>query len=139
MIPQGYQVYRQVKLETSTGPQLLLALYDGAIRYLGLAQQAIEAHDVQTAHTNLVRTQDVIFELINTLNMDYGEIPERLKALYLYLYRRLTDANVTKSADPMREVDQILRQLRDAWRQAVTEVSAHAGAGAGGPAAAAQA
>ncbi len=119
---QGYQAYKRVRLETAEPPQLLLALYDGAIRFLRLAQTALERSDIEAAHTNLLRTQDILFELMSTLDMKRGEIPQRLMDLYVYLYRTLAEANAEKNATKIAEVEGHLRRLREAWRGAIRTV-----------------
>lgn len=128
---RAYATYQQVSLETASKPQLLLALYDGAIRFLGRAQQAIGAGDVETANTSIGRTQEILGELMSTLDMSQGEIPERLMDLYIYMHRTLVDANVQKNAARLEEVSGLLRQLRTAWRQAIQQLQADEAAAAG--------
>ena len=110
MQQQGYATYRQVSLATASKPQLLLALYDGAVRFVHRARGAVEAKDYETANTCIVRAQEIIGELMSTLDMRYGEVPEQLM-----------EANVRKDGERLAEVDGIVRQLRDAWRVAVQE------------------
>ena len=119
---RGYATYKQVSLETASGPQLLLALYDGAIRFLARADQAIEAGEVETVNTYIGRTQDILGELMTTLDMSQGEIPARLMDLYIYMHRTLVDANVQKESRKLHEVQGLLRDLRTAWRGAVDQV-----------------
>ncbi|MEE9278246.1 MAG: flagellar export chaperone FliS [Dehalococcoidia bacterium] len=120
---QGYQAYKRSGIETASPSQLLLALYDGAIRFLGRAQNGLEKNDLAVVNENLARTQAIIMELIATLDMDQGEIPQRLMDLYIYLQRALMDANTQKDGAKIAEVEGIVRKLREAWRGAIQQVN----------------
>ncbi len=128
----GYQTYQRVGMETASPSQLLLALYDGAIRFLGLARTGLERRDLEAANRNLGRVQDIIMELLVTLDMEQGEIPERLRDLYIYLYRVLLEANLEKNDAKMVEVDGHLRRLRASWRGAAEQVARQAAGDAPG-------
>ncbi len=130
----GYEAYQRIKLETASKPQLLLALYDSVLRFLGRAQAAVAKRDVEKAHHDLVRSQEIITELMSTLDPDYGEIPQQLLELYIYLYGALTEANLRKDAAKIAEAEAILRQLRDGWRVAVAQCNAEAAQSDGGSA-----
>ncbi len=119
---QVHDTYREVGLQTASPPRLLLALYDGAVRFLGRAQTALERRDREAAHENLIRTQAILIELMATLDLEYGEIPQQLMDLYIYMHRTLVEANIHKDTARVREVDGLVRKLRDAWRGAVAEV-----------------
>ena len=124
---RGYATYKQVSLETASGPQLLLALYDGAIRFLARADQAIGAEDLEGANRYIGRAQDILGELMSTLDMSQGEVPTRLMDLYIYMHGALVDANVQKDAGKLQEVQGLLQDLREAWRGAVAEVQTATG------------
>jgi flagellar protein FliS len=120
----GYAQYRMVTTQTGGPGDLLLQLYQAAIRNLGQARTAIENGDVADAHHHLVRAQEIIGELKRTLDHERGgEIAERLAALYLYMHQRLIFANVHKDIEPVDEIRGLLRQLLAAWQVAVRETS----------------
>lgn len=129
---RGYAAYKQVSLETASKPQLLLALYDGAIRFLGQAETAIAKADVEAANNNIGRTQDIVGELMGTLDMSQGEVPQQLMDLYIYMHGALVAANMQKDVEKLREVSGLLQQLRTAWREAITQLQNDAGTAAGG-------
>jgi flagellar protein FliS len=115
----GYQAYRQMQAQTAAPGELVVMLYRGAVRFVSSAIEAIDSRDIPAAHTNLVRTQAIITELSETLDMERGgEIARNLQAIYEYLNRRLIDANLRKDASIAREVQGLLRELLPAWEQA---------------------
>lgn len=117
---QAYNVYKKTSVETVAPGKLLLMLYDGAIKYLKNAQKAIGEKDFSEAHNQIIRVQDIITELMSTLNMDY-EISNSLLSLYDYIYRRLVEANVAKDKVILEEVYQLLAELRDTWNQVINQ------------------
>ncbi|NLJ80898.1 MAG: flagellar export chaperone FliS [Firmicutes bacterium] len=96
MSVNAYQVYRQTQISTASQGELLIMLFDGAIRF---AQQALEhlgQGETEQAHFKLMRTQDIVNELISSLNLDLGEIAHNLQQLYTYINDLLVQANIEK-------------------------------------------
>lgn len=126
-----YRVYRETQIQTASGLELVVLLYNGAIKFLKQAAQAIQEKQVVPAHNALIRAQDIISELRVTLNHDAGgEIARALDQLYEYMNRRLMEANLHKELAPVQEVTQMLEELRDTWqeigkRQQTNPVSNH--------------
>jgi len=117
-----YQSYRQVATQTASPGQLVLMLYDGAIRFLERARQGFSFEDPQmhnqTINNNILRAQDIINELNMSLNMEAGgEFSDNLRQLYNYLLWRLDQSNRTKQDEGLEEVLNRLTVLRDAWAQ----------------------
>ena len=78
----------------------------------------MDTGDLALKGTALSRALAILSELQNTLNLaEGGDVAARLDALYAHMAERLIDANVQRSADPIREVVALLRTLRDAWAQ----------------------
>ncbi len=124
MVTDRYSQYRQVQTETASPGQLVLMLYSGARRFLRTADEALEAGDPQTAHVALTRSQDIIFELISSLDTSVGELAENLLSLYVYLYQRLVVANLRKEREPIVEALEILARLDGAWQQVLRQADA---------------
>ena len=113
-----YQKYRATKVETAGQVDLVVMLYQGAVRFTRLAIDAMGRNDPKAAHTNLVRAQDIIVELLGSLNREAGgQIASQLASVYDYCFRRLVAANVHKDPAPAREVVGILRDLGTAWQE----------------------
>lgn len=118
MLPNPYQQYRATKVETAGQVDLVVMLYQGAVRFIRLGIEAIEQNDQQAAHTHLMRAQDILVELLGSLNRDAGgQIAVQLASVYDYCYRRLILANLRKDTAAAREVVAILRDLGTAWQQ----------------------
>ncbi len=121
MSANAYQVYRKTQVSTASQGELLIMLFDGAIKFAGQAKELIEQRNYEAANEKLIRTQDIVHELISSLNLDTGEIAQSLYQLYRYMYDRLVEANLQKKTDPLQEVLHMLAELRDTWRQVVDQ------------------
>jgi flagellar protein FliS len=119
----AFNQYRKVAVTTARGEKLLLMLYDGLILDLKQAKQAIEQKDPAAAHTFLIKSQEIVAELMRTLRMEY-EVSAKLFSLYDYLLRRLAKANTRKDAAIIEEALKIVTGLRSAWAAAADQVLA---------------
>ena len=115
---RGAEAYRRMNVETKSPLELVVMLYDGALRFVGEARDAIARKDVPARTEASRRALDIILELQNTLNMENGgDIARELDRLYAYISARLLD--VTRGdAAAADEVHKLLGTLRDAWSQA---------------------
>jgi flagellar protein FliS len=134
MLPNPYQQYRATKVETAGSVDLVVMLYQGAVRFIRLSLEALERNDPQVAHTNFVRAQDIIVELLGSLNREAGgQIAVQLASVYDYCFRQLVLANVKKDPAPAREVLGIIRDLGTAWQQIAVQQRQTQAAGGGMP------
>ncbi|MEW5692052.1 MAG: flagellar export chaperone FliS [Candidatus Hydrogenedentota bacterium] len=116
MVINPYEKYKKAQVETANQGKLILMLYDGAIRFLNLALVALSKRILDQANNNIIRAQDIIWELLGSLDMERGgEIAANLFKLYDYMNRRLILANIKKDPAPVTEIINILQQLREAW------------------------
>ena len=113
-----YQQYQEQSIKTASPGELTLMLYNGCIKFINQAKQFIEQKDIEKANNAIVRAQDIIQELLVTLNMDY-EISKNLAALYDFMYRRLIDANISKDVEALDEVLDLVTELRDTWKEVI--------------------
>lgn len=77
---------------------------------------AIEHGEIEKAHNNIKKTQRIIEEFRNTLDHNY-EVAEDFDRIYVYLLRRLFEANMKKDAAILEEVNTHLRSVRDTWKE----------------------
>ena len=119
MIANPYQQYQEAQLETASQGKLLLMLYDGAIRFLTQAHAALVEKRWADAHTYLLKAEDIVTELMACLKLDAGEIAVNLFRLYEYFNWRLIQANVKRDPAMVLEVQTRLRELREAWAEAI--------------------
>lgn len=109
--------YLENSIQTATPAQLLIMLYDGAIRFCKIGADAIMKKDYSTANENLCKAQAIINEFIVTLDRD-SEVAATLLPLYEYMNSRLIEANVQKNIELIDEVLNYLADLKDSWIQA---------------------
>lgn len=119
---RAYDQYKKTSVETMPPGKLLLMLYNGAIKDIDSAKKAITEKNVDRAHQEIMKTEDILVELMSTLNMDY-DISHQLFSLYEYMYNQLIQANLKKDVALLNEVQQFMTELRDVWEQAEKEVN----------------
>lgn len=115
--------YQAVQIESASRGQILLALYDGCIRYCKAAALHIEAGDTAAKGQQISRALAILGELRGTL--DHAAAPElcdSLDRLYAFFQEQLTQANFKMDATPIEPVVRLLTGLRDAWGKAVADV-----------------
>ena len=115
MVANPFESYKRMQVETSSPGRLLLMLYDGALKHLRIAEENIAQRKINAAHNSLIKAQDIVMELNLDLNMDAGEIAQHLRSLYLYIHKRLVEANLRKDATIIHEVIQLLAELKEGW------------------------
>lgn len=113
----AYQIYQNNQVNTLSKGKLLLMLYDGALKFLRFALIAIEEKNIEDANKYLMKTQDILSELMITLNFDTGDISKQLYSLYDYMNREIIDANIHKDADKVKAVYLLLEELRNTWEK----------------------
>lgn len=110
----NYKKQMQNKVLTASPGELTLMLYEGAIKFCNFAINAIERKEIEKAHNNIIRVQDIIFYLKDTLDTKYEVSKEFLK-IYEYLEYHLIQANIKKSIDELNEVSKQLHILKETW------------------------
>lgn len=128
MIANPYQQYQEAQLETASQGKLLIMLYDGAIRFLTQAHQALTEKRFQEAHQYILRAEDIITELMASLRLEVGDIAQNLYRLYEYYNWRLIQANIKRDPGMVLEVQARLRELREAWVEAIKNTANGQGA-----------
>lgn len=113
---QGYAAYANNKIMTASPGELTLMLYEGAIKFCNIAITAVEEKDIEKAHKNIIKVENIIQEFQSTLNHKYP-IAEDFDNVYSYLMLRLRDANMKKDKEILEEVLEHLRTMRDTWKE----------------------
>ena len=114
----AYNAYKQNSVTTASPGELTLMLYNGCIKFIGLAKKAIENKSIEQRNYNIQRAQAIISELMATLNMDI-EISKQMLPLYEYMNRRLTDANIKNDTSILEEVEGLVTEFRDTWKEVI--------------------
>ena len=115
-LPNAYAQYNNSKVLTASPAELTLMLYDGAIKFCNIAQEAIDHEDVQKAHNNIIKVQQIVDYLRKTLDMKY-EVAQDFERIYVYLSQRLVEANIKKDKEILEEVNTHLHSVRDTWKE----------------------
>lgn len=116
----AYKEYKQVQVNTANRKKLLIMLYQGCIKFLRLAKKNIEEENIEEANNYLIRSQDIILELMNTLDHEKGgELADRLYNLYDFMNRQLLQANIKKKVEPIEIVEDMMMELLGTWNQAL--------------------
>ena len=115
----AYASYKQASVETATPEKLLLMLFDGGIKFLNQGNLAIEKKDYSSAHKWLIKVQDILSELMVTLDMKKGgEIATNLYKLYDFYRNEVIKANISKDGELLLPVLEFFRLYRDMWAEA---------------------
>ena len=112
----GYAAYANSKVLTASPAELTLMLYDGAIKFCNIAIVAVEKGDIEKAHNNITKVENIIGEFQATLDHKYP-VAKDFDNVYTYLHRRLVEANIKKDAEILKEVLGHFRTMRDTWKE----------------------
>ena len=115
----NYQnAYKKASVNTLDQNKLIIMLYDGAIKNANFAVEYMKSGEIEKVHDSLIKTKNIVTELLATLNMENGgEIAKNLKSLYSYMFSLLIEANMEKKSKPVLTVIDLLKELRGAWVQ----------------------
>jgi flagellar protein FliS len=114
--------YQTIATQTAPPGQLVVMLYEGAIRFLERALAGFQHTDPlefnQTINNNIIRAREIINELNNSLDLDQGgELAATLRRLYNFMNRQLLRSNARKTPDGIHDTIRRLATLRDAWSE----------------------
>lgn len=112
--------YLKNQIETASQEQILIMLYDGAINFLNKAKKAIKENNIEQSCQNLIKAQNIISELQNSLVItDENIVSKDLYKLYAYFNKRLVFANIKRKIEPIDEVLEHLKGLKETWKKAI--------------------
>lgn len=116
MTPRALSTYRQTQVQSRTPLELVVMLYDGALKFLAQSRDAIDRGDIDARREASNRALAIIAELQNTLNLDQGgEVAQRLDELYAFINGCILQAAAENTVGPIDDASRILMMLRDAW------------------------
>jgi len=113
-----YKMYEQNSVTTASAGELTIMLYNGCLKFIKKAKQAIEKNNIEERNTNIQKAQNIIRELMVTLNMDY-EVSKNMMALYDFIIQSLLEANIKNDLKKLEEAEQIVVDFRDTWKQVI--------------------
>ena len=109
-----YNIYKQNSVNMASSQQLLLMLFDGAVKYTKIAKMAILNKDIARAHKELVRVQDIFLELMITMDKN-TKYMEDLYNLYDFIKNELAKADIKKDITIIDNTLPLIEEIRDMW------------------------
>ncbi|MGF3105128.1 flagellar export chaperone FliS [Rossellomorea sp. DUT-2] len=117
-INNPYATYQNNSVNTASPGELTLMLYNGSLKFIHIAKKAIEEKNIELKNTNIQKTQAIVNELMVTLKTDL-QVSQNLMSLYDYINRRLTEANIKNDVAILEEVEGLITDFRDTWKQVI--------------------
>ncbi|MDI6799984.1 MAG: flagellar export chaperone FliS [Actinomycetota bacterium] len=112
--------YLKNKVETASPESLVTMMYEGAIKFMKVARDALIANDLQKTNHNILRAQKIVSELAFSLDKKRGgDIARNLESIYLHINERMVQANIKKDVKLIEESIELLSQISSAWQEAV--------------------
>lgn len=119
----GIGAYKNTSVKTASKEQILLMLYQAAIKNCKKAMEAIESNNIQKKGEYIGRMQDIVIELTNSLDHNVGgDISKELNSLYDFILHETTQANIHLDSKRLEGCLGILNTLYDGWAKAVKQL-----------------
>ncbi len=109
--------YRETQIKTASRGKLIVLLYDGLVRFLDIALENLPEKKYDIVNLNIIKAQDILSELIMCLNLEAGDLSQKLLNIYSFLNTKLIEGNVKKDPEPIKFVRKMAYELRDAWNK----------------------
>ena len=116
LLKNPYDTYKEQGVLTAGPMELIIMLYNGLRKNMVLARRAMERQDTEGAHNHLIKAQNIVSELLNSLDMSFS-ISQDLMVLYEFMLRRLTEINIAKQPADIEPLLEIVDTLREAWQE----------------------
>ncbi|MFP4431956.1 MAG: flagellar export chaperone FliS [Spirochaetota bacterium] len=127
--------YKQTTVKTANQGQIIVMLYDEAVKQLDYAKQLLDegTKELDKVNNAIGKAQDILTELTVSLDFEQGgEMAQNLFSLYMFFNNQLTLANIEKDTKRLTQVRAFLRDLREAWAQISSKVGNTSGTAARG-------
>lgn len=108
------KLYKTNSINSASPAKLTLMLYDGAIKFCNIAAESIDENNIEKAHENIMKTENIIMELRATLDKKY-KVADEFDKVYDYIYRRLVEANMKKDKEVLLEALKHIKTMRETW------------------------
>lgn len=113
-----YGKYKENSIMTASPGEITLMLFEGCCKALKKAKFALEEKNIQESSNNLLKSQDIVMELMNSLDFNY-EISRNLFKSYEYVYHELIEINITKDAQRIVPIIDIMSGYYETWKEVV--------------------
>lgn len=120
----GANAYKKTSVTTASREQILLLLYEAAIKYTKLGMKAMDEGKIAKKGESILKVHDIILELQSTLNFEVGgDIALNLERLYTFMTERLVKANMDNDRKSLEDVLGVLTNLHEGWKGAVQNLN----------------
>lgn len=110
--------YRKNAVNGASPLQLVIMLYDGALRFMEAGRHAMAHGDLPRQNDQLQRAQKIVMELMACVDLERGgDIAKNLLSLYTYVLDELVKANMEDNAERIERGMRVMRDLRESWAQ----------------------
>ncbi|HLS66056.1 MAG TPA: flagellar export chaperone FliS [Pseudogracilibacillus sp.] len=120
MMTKQLEAYQNNAITTASGPQLTMMLYNGCIKFINQGIKAVNEKDYEMKNTFIQKAQDIIQELMLTLNQEI-EISKQLLPLYDYIYYLLQQGNIKNDINKLEEALEFVTEFRDTWKEVLKQ------------------
>lgn len=125
MMQQQQQAYKTNSVNTATPGELTLMLYNGCLKFMKYAKKGMEDKNIPMKNTNIQKAQNIISELMITLDHD-SAIAKEIMPLYEYINRRLLDANIKNDVEILMEAYALVEDFRNTWKEVIKQTRTQA-------------
>ncbi|MFG0241611.1 MAG: flagellar export chaperone FliS [Phycisphaerales bacterium JB054] len=116
--------YLRTQVLTASPQQLRLMLLDGSIRFLQQAIDGLGNKDYEASYNGITQARAIVLELATSVSPDVDrELAERVRSVYMYLYRELIDASLNRSLPRLEKAADLLRYERETWAMLMEKVA----------------
>ncbi|MGJ9457620.1 flagellar export chaperone FliS [Oceanobacillus sp. CF4.6] len=117
-VNKAYQTYQNNAVNTASGGELTLMLYNGCMKFIKQAMKDMDDKNYEAKNKNIQKAQNIIQELMITLDPKV-EISKQILPLYEYMQYQLKEANIKNDASKLEEVLEFVKDFRDTWKQVI--------------------
>ncbi len=120
--------YLKTKVMTAEPAELRLMLFDGALKFAEQGRQGLVARDYEAAFNGISRCQQILAELISSLNPQQApELCQKLAGLYTFMVTRLMAASQQRDPAIVEEVIKLLEYERQTWTMLLDKLARETG------------
>lgn len=115
--------YKNSSINNVSKEKLLIMLVEGGVKFCKIAKLAFKTNNLKEIHTNLLKAQDIFYELMITLDTEKGGVwAENLKSIYAFIIDRLSRCNIEKNEAILDEVFPVVQEVNDMWQEVYKKV-----------------
>lgn len=116
--------YKNSSINNVSKEKLLIMLVEGGVKFCKIAKLAFKTNNLKEIHTNLIKAQDIFYELMITLDTEKGGVwAENLKSIYAFIIDRLSKCNIEKNEAILDEVFPVVQEVNDMWQEVYKKVA----------------